>query len=187
MNTNNKIKVLVEKDGMKFIRIEKNKYIFSFSVENKNINIEPLINFELIKLMYELNPDIYEKVILNKINEEDATITLVIKHFFNDMGISQKYSHMNFTKNIIHHQCINFVGSSIFSEKPEGISNDVELLPIENFNIECNIASLNKVNLNCSIIFHNSLDIPSFIEKVIGIIVNKIIKRIKQFIENIKV
>jgi len=187
MSTNNKLKVLVEKDGMKFIKIEKNKYIFSFSVENKNINIEQLINFELIKLMYELNPDIYEKVILNKINEEDATITLVIKHLFNDIGFSQKYSHMNFKKIITDHQLVKFVGSSIFSEKPTFIPNDVELLPIENFNIECNMDSQNKVSLNCAIIFHKSLDIPSFIEKVIGIIVNKIIKRIKQFIENIKV
>ena len=29
-----------------------------YSIENKNINLEPLINFELIKLIYELNPDI---------------------------------------------------------------------------------------------------------------------------------
>jgi len=187
MSTNNKIKVLVEKDGMKFIKIEKNKYIFTFSVENKNINIEPIINFELIKLIHELNPDIYEKVILNKINEENANITLIIKHFFNDLGFPQKYSHMNFKKDIIHPQCINFVGSSIFFEKPSFISNDIELLPIENFNIECNIVSLNKVNLNCSIIFDNTLDIPYFVEKFIGIVINRIVNRIKQFIENIKV
>ena len=31
---------------------------------------------------------------------------------------------------------INFVGSSIFSEKPDYIPNDVELLPIENLNID---------------------------------------------------
>ena len=31
MNANNKIKVLVEKDGMKFIKLEKNKYFVSFT------------------------------------------------------------------------------------------------------------------------------------------------------------
>jgi hypothetical protein len=186
MNTTNKIKVLVEKDGMKFIKLERNKYNLTFSVENKNINLVPLINFELIKLIYELNPDIYEKVILNKTNEEEAKITLLIKHFFNDLGFPQKYSHMGFEKTITE-KGVNFVGSSIFSEKPDFIPSEVELLPIEILNIDCTVISQHKVDLNCVIVFHNVLVIPSFIEKVIGIIINKIFSRIKKFIENIKV
>jgi len=39
MNATNKIKVLVEKDGMKFIKLEKNKYNLIYSIENQNINI----------------------------------------------------------------------------------------------------------------------------------------------------
>ena len=185
MDTNNKIKVLVEKDGMKFMKLEKNKYNLLYSIENKNINLEQLINFELIKLIYELNPDIYEKVILNKINEEEAQITLLMKHFFNDLGFPQKYSYM-YLKKITTDKGINFVGSSIFFEKPVIIPNEVELLPIEKINIECTMDTQHKINLNCLIVFHNSLVIPSFIEKVIGIIINKIFVRVKQFIENIK-
>jgi hypothetical protein len=186
MSTNNKIKVLVEKDGMKFTKLEKNKYNLTYSIENKNINLEPLVNFELIKLIYELNPDIYEKVILNKIGEEEAQITLLMKHFFNDLGFPQKYSHMCLRKNATP-KCINFVGSSIFSQKPVCIPNEVELLPIENLNIECIMVSPHKLNLNCVIEFQSALVIPAFIEKVIGIIVNKIFNRVKQFIENVKV
>jgi len=186
MNTINKIKVLVEKDGMKFIKLEKNKYNLTFSIENKNINLVPIINFELIKLIYELNPDIYEKVMLNKTNEEEANITLLIKHFFNDLGFPQKYSHMNLKKSTTENG-VNFSGSYIFSEKPVCIPSEVELLPIEKLNIDCNIISPHKVDLNCIIVFHNTLVIPSFIEKIIGIIINKIFSRIKKFIENIKV
>lgn len=186
MNANNKIKVLVEKDGMKFIKLEKNKYNLTYSIENKNINLEPLVNFELIKLIYELNPDIYEKVVLNKNNDEEAQITLLMKHFFNDLGFPQKYSHMSLKKYTSPNR-INFVGSSIFSEKPSCIPNDVELLPIDNLDIECTMSSPHKVNLNCIIVFNNALIIPAFIEKVIGIIVNKIFNRVKKFIEVIKV
>ena len=186
MNATNKIKVLVEKDGMKFIKLEKNKYNLIFSVENKNINLVPIINFELIKLIYELNPDIYEKVILNKISEEEAQITILMKHFFNDLGFPQKFSHMGLKKFTSQNR-INFVGASIFSEKPQHIPDEVELLPIENLNIECTLTSPHKVNLNCLIVFHSSLIIPGFIEKVIGVIVNKVFNRIKVFIENIKV
>ena len=186
METNNKIKVLVEKDGMKFIKLEKNKYNLLYSIENKNINLEPLINFEFIKLIYELNPDIYEKVVLNKTNEEEAQITILMKHFFNDLGFPQKFSNMGLKKSVSQN-CINFVGSSIFSEKPDYIPNEVELLPIEKLNIECTMSNPHKVNLNCLIVFHSSLIIPGFIEKVIGVIVNKVFNRIKVFIENIKV
>ena len=186
MESNDKPKILLEKDGMKFVKLEKNKYNLSYSIENKTINLEPLINFELIKLIYELNPDIYEKVVLNKFDESEANITLLMKHFFNDLGIPQKYSHMSLKKKITE-QGINFVGASIFSEKPTYIPSDVELLPIKNLNIDCNVVSPHKVNFNCVIIFHNILIIPSFIEKIMGIIINKVFNRLKKFIENINV
>jgi hypothetical protein len=109
-----------------------------------------------------------------------------MKHFFNDLGFPQKFSNMGLKKSVSQN-CINFVGSSIFSEKPDFIPSEVELLPIENLNIECTMSNPHKVNLNCLIIFHNTLIIPAFVEKVIGIIVNKIFNRVKIFIENIKV
>jgi len=185
METNDKPKILLEKDGMKFVKLEKNKYNLSYSIENKTINLEPLINFELIKLIYDLNPDIYEKVVLNKIDESEANITLLMKHFFNDLGIPQKYSHMSLKQNFTE-QGINFVGASIFSEKPTYIPSDVELLPINNLNIDCTVVSPHKVNFNCVITFHNLLVIPAFIEKIMGIIINKVFNRLKKFIENIK-
>ena len=185
MDSNNKNKVLLDKDGLKFVRLEKNKYNLSYSIENKNINLEPLINFELIKLIYELNPDIYEKVSLNKYNEQEAEITLMMKHFFDDLGIPQKYSHMDLKKTI-NGNCINFAGTSIFNERPPFIPNNVEQLPIDNLDIECVVVSPHKVTLNFFIVFNNVLIIPGFIEKVMGMIVNKLFVRVKKFIENVK-
>jgi hypothetical protein len=185
MDSNNKLKVLVEKDGLKFVRLEKNKYNLTYSIENKNINLEPLINFELIKLIYELNPDIYEKVSLNKYNEQEAEITLMMKHFFDDLGIPQKYSHMNLNK-ITNGNHIKFIGTSILNERPPFIPSNIEQLPIENLDIDCLIVSPHKVTLNFLIIFNNILIIPGFIEKVMGMIVNKLFVRVKKFIENVK-
>jgi hypothetical protein len=108
-----------------------------------------------------------------------------MKHFFNDLGFPQKFSHMNLKKNISE-KCVNFTGSSIYSEKPAFIPNEVEQLPIEQLNMDCYIITPHKVNLNCLIVFHNSLIIPGFIENVIGIIVNKLFNRVKKFIEEIK-
>jgi hypothetical protein len=188
METLNKIKnkILIEKDGMKFTKVDKNKFNLSFSIENKNIHLGSIINFDFIKLIYELNTDIYEKVILQKIDGEEASIILIMKHFFNDLGFPQKYSYMNLKKTIKNDN-IYFEGSSNFSEKPAEIPNEVELLPVENLNIECIAVTPHKFNFNFVILFHNSLIIPSFIEKVISMIVNKLFNRVKQFIESIKV
>ena len=186
METNNNYKVVLEKDGMKFKRLEKNKYNLSYSIENNNIILLSIINFDLIKLIYELNPDIYEKVNLIKNNDNQANITLLMKHFFNDLGIPQKYSHMQITK-YISDKKINFIGSSIISEKPSYIPNDVELMQIESLNITCTSITPHKIIFNCAISFHNSITIPPFIEKMIGMIVSKVFNRVKMFIENIKV
>ena len=86
METNDKPKILLEKDGMKFVKLEKNKYNLSYSIENKTINLEPLINFELIKLIYDLNPDIYEKVIKREIDECKSVFKQNI-----EKGITQGY------------------------------------------------------------------------------------------------
>ena len=65
-------KIIYEKDGMIFTKIDDKKYCLTFSMENKNILIANIIDFSLFKLIYELNGDIYESVNLTKINENEA-------------------------------------------------------------------------------------------------------------------
>ena len=54
--------ILFDKDGFKFIRVRKNHYKLSFNMENNNIIISKIIDFNLINLIYDLNQDVYEKV-----------------------------------------------------------------------------------------------------------------------------
>jgi hypothetical protein len=61
--------ILFDKDGFKFIRVRKNHYKLSFNMENNNIIISKIIDFNLIKLIYDLNQDVYEKVNIQKIND----------------------------------------------------------------------------------------------------------------------
>ena len=109
-----------------------------------------------------------------------------MKHFFNDLGFPQKFSYIDLKKTVTNNS-IHFQGASNFSKKPAEIPEDVELLPIEQLNIDCTFITPHKIFFNCVILFHNSLVIPSFIEKMMGIIVNKIFNRVKQFIEAIKI
>ena len=56
MENNN---ILFEKQNFKLIKKNKNNYFFSFSIENNTIDISKLIDFSFIKLIYQLNDDIY--------------------------------------------------------------------------------------------------------------------------------
>ena len=79
--------ILYEKDGFIFSRIEKNKYTMNFAMENKNIILAKVIDFNLIKLIYDLNGDVYEKVSMEKLNDNEVIATLLMKHLFEELGL----------------------------------------------------------------------------------------------------
>jgi hypothetical protein len=178
-------KILINKDGMKFEKYLNNSFKLSFTIENNNINLAQIINLDLIKLIYDLNPDIYKTVNLQKKDDNEATITLVMKHFFIDVGLPQRYSYVNIKKTIVNNEHINFTAKTITDFKPENIPDEIELVPMENMSIDCKLIGPHKVNFNCVILFKKNIKIPPFVEKIIGVLVNKIFNRVKLFIEKI--
>lgn len=177
-------KVLFEKDGMNFTKITNNKYSMTFSMENKNIILENVINLNLIKLIYDLNTDVYENVSFEKINDNEANVTLLLKNFFEDLGLPQKYTYINIIKSHSNNTII-FNSKSIQTIRPKDIPADAQQIAMkENIGI-CEIITPHKVNFSFTVLFDTNLMIPMFAEKMIGIILNKIFKRVKQFIENI--
>jgi hypothetical protein len=177
--------VLFEKEGFKFSRIKKNHYKLQFHMENNNIDLSKIIDFILIKLIYDLNVDIYEKVILDKINDNEAIATLLIKHFFEDLGLPQRFSFLHIKK-FVEESRIIFVSQSIRSHKPEGMPEEAELMAINDLTSVCDIITPHKINFSFNIIFDPIMNIPPFAEKMVGLILFKIFKRVKQFIENVR-
>lgn len=178
--------ILFEKDGLKFTKIKKNNYNLVFSMENKNINLSKIIDFNLITLLYELNPDIYEKLNIQKINENEIIVNFLIKHFFEDLGLPQRFSYLYMKKKIENNQIL-FESQTIRSKRPPCMPDEAELLNVENINTICDIITPHKMLFNCNIIFDDDANIPQFAEKMVGIIINKIFKRVKQFIENVRI
>ena len=177
--------VLLNKEGLQFARVKAKHYALTFSMENPNIILSNIIDFNLIKLIYDLNSDIYEKVILDKINDEEAVATLLMKHFFEDLGLPQRFSFLHIKK-IVEERRIIFVSQSIRSHKPEGMPEDAELMAINDLTSICNIVTPHKINFSFNIIFDPIMNIPPFAEKMVGLILFKIFKRVKQFIENVR-
>jgi hypothetical protein len=182
----NNSKVLFEKDNMKFTKVTDKKYCMTFSIENKNIILANVIDVNLIKLIYDLNPDVYESVLLEKISDEESIVTLLLKHFFEDLGLPQKYSYLHITKTCTN-DTITFNSQSITSTRPKNMPvNAGRVAMKENIGV-CEIITPHKVNFTFTVLFEDNIIIPAFMEKMIGIILHKTFKRVKQFIENITI
>ena len=185
-NENNLTKIISDKNGMKLVRKPNNEFNFVCTIENKHIYLDKIINFELIKLIFEINNDIYEKVIMNKIDDNNAEFIFIMKHFFADIGLPQRYYHFMMKKNFnVNENKIVFTSETINRNKPDFIGKDIEFLPINNMIYECQFTSLqrDKMLFSALISFDKNLSIPEYVEKVVGLIVNKIFIRVKQFIE----
>jgi len=170
------------KENCTFTKCGKYNYKMYFDIENKNIFVTKLINFSLIKLIYDLNPDIYDNLVFENINENECIIIILLKHFFEDIGLPQRYCFIHIEK-IVEESKIIFKSYSIKSEKPNIIPQFAELLDIDDLTCVCDVVSPHKINFSFNIKFNSGLIIPLFVEKMIGVIIHKIFKRVKQFIE----
>lgn len=176
--------ILFDKDGFKFSCLKKNHYSLTFTMENNKIVLSKIIDFKLIKLIYDLNPDVYEKVNMEVLNNDEIILTLLMKHFFEDLGLPQRYSFIHMKK-VDEEGKIKFISQSIRSRKPEGMPEDAELMALKNMIATCETITPHKIYFSFNIIFDDEMVVPIFAEKMVGMILHKIFKRVKQFIENV--
>lgn len=175
--------ILLNKDGFNFVRVKQNQYKLTFNMENKNIILSKIIDFNLIKLIYDLNSDVYETVNIEKINDNEIIATLLMKHFFEDLGLPQRFSYIHMTR-IIEEDKFIFKAKSI-KQRPPNMPEAAELMPIQDFTCVCDIITAHSINFSVNIIFDKQMFVPPFAEKMVGIILHKIFKRVKQFIEKL--
>jgi hypothetical protein len=176
---------LFSKEGFVFIKNEQNNYTLSFTIENNHIILPKILDFNLVKLIYDLNTDIYEKINLRIINENEATINLLMKHLFEDLGLPQRFSYVHI-KRICSENSIEFVSDSIKTKRPSDMPDDAQLVPLKNMNCKCEIISQHRIKFISNIIFEDHMIVPPVLEKMIGLILYKIFSRVKQFIENVR-
>ena len=109
-----------------------------------------------------------------------------MKHFFEDLGLPQKFLFLHMKK-IMDKNNILFEAQTIRSYIPERISDNIELMVIDKIDCLCEIVSPHKINFIYNIFIDDGFHVPTFVEKMIGILTNKICKRLKQFIENVTI
>lgn len=176
-------KIIHQKNGIVIKLLDKNKYELSFEIENNNIILTKLINFNLMRVIYEVNKDIFDDFSLDIHSNNEADIYLSFKHFFEDLGFPKRYS-------LLHVNMHNETNSVIFTANTryniflKNANANATILPIDNLEITCNIENAHKIKIVNVITFNSSFEIPGFVEKMSVQIFNKIFLRTKQFIEN---
>jgi hypothetical protein len=139
-----------------------------------------------MKLIYDLNPDIYLKSTIDKKSDDEVEVALLLKHFFEDLGLPQRYSYIYMSK-IVEKNKVIFISKSITNKRPDNIPIEAELLDIEKLICSCDIETPHKINFILNVQFETNLIVPPiFVQKLFGIIIHKIFKRVKQFIENLQ-
>jgi hypothetical protein len=179
-------KVIIDKDGIRFEKVKDNIFNIRFAILNNNVNLPNVINFGFVRLIYDLNPDVYDYVDV-QISEdgEEARFLVTMKHFFKEFGLPQRYSSLQVTKIINYEQnMIEFYGKTNPSEKPPNLPKKAELLPLEHMNIKCVIVSNHEVEFRVELIFESNFCLIPMVEKLAGRILHKIFNNTKLFIQS---
>ena len=178
-------------DTFQMNKINTGEYNIHFYLENNNIQLNNIIDFHLLKLLYDLNMDIYEKIDLTIIDDTQATLLAINKHLFQDLGISQKYSLLKIKKNILKKENkivfdLQSIKKTNVKEIPQ-VPEKAEQMPIERFIITCNVINKHKIEIIIDFKIDTDLiKLPDFMENALCKIFIKMFKRVKQFIENIQ-
>jgi hypothetical protein len=164
-----------------FTKLERNHYGLAFSFENNNLYLPGIVNLDFVKLIYSLSPEIFSSVHLEKINDNEGILLILIKPLFKELGIVQRFLYFR-VKSIQSGNTIVFESQTIRSERPDSVPVDAELINVEIFTNEFTFHSPHKVDVVNKILLDNEVVIPPFVDKVMKALVVRIFKRVKEFV-----
>ena len=165
------------------VRIATNKYRMTTTIENKKIYMKNLLNFNLINLIYQTNLDKFDKINLNIINEDDANVFLLMKHFFKEMGLKQRYFCFDIKKVDLENGISFILTQNAEYGKQVNDCSNAHLMPIKHMLYNFELVSLHKIKMTQYINFDPEVGLPTFLEPVFGLISKTMLKQMKQFIE----
>lgn len=180
------------------------------NLNSKKVSIKYLINNIFSNLLEKLNPDLIEKIqILNKINDNELDILILLKHLAKEVGVKQKYILFRASR-IINKNTIIFINkdiSLIDKELLKSYKQNIDIKKYEpiifnygkifiNFN---NLDSTELIKLITEERFNRMIDmnfiidyqiitdddLPIYMENLLGLMFKKIVYNFKQFIDKL--
>ena len=163
---------------------KENIYKLEFSVVNDNINLEHFLNWNVYKLLYELNKDILCDMKIEDTHTKDKkNVYFLFKRFGQDLGLLQKYMLFtvvkeNLTSTTIQYKSIPFADDKYDTKTREPLQSNYSILQITG----------GKHNLHIVYTYHIDLEenLPKSMRNIAGILIKKLFWRVKTFIENMQ-
>jgi len=197
-------KVLCSKDGvvLKYKRYTsddaalnphlKNTFLIDFEVCNSSVNMERFCNYNIFRLIYEVNRnDAIETLILDEHEFGSADMTLVFKRKGEDFGMKQKYMSLNIKLTTAGSNYI-FEGETIYKNRTgldfgNIIGKDSEQIQDATAVFCISLLSSEKMRVQFMLsVPVAKIEQPSYLEHNLGMIMKKVLSRTKLFIENMK-
>jgi hypothetical protein len=164
---------------------EDNIYQLDFETENKNYNLDELMDFKIYSLIERLNEDVIEKIeIIKQYSDTEIDLLFVFKRIGASVGMQQKYmyikTHRIKTDNLIIFKSFD-IGEPIthyLIDKAERVVCKFADLTIIPYN--------NKLRINYTFNIDLCEDLPTYMDNLIGLMMKKIFYNLKLFIEKME-
>jgi hypothetical protein len=177
-------KIISNKNGIIFSKNNYDEYISEISIQNNNINLKNICNLDTFNYFLLFKQNFCDIIEFKKINNEEGTLLFLFKHFFEDLGFPHYYFYKKITYEKLNNNDIIFHLNNVNSNFPDNLPSDIEEFEIEKIDIILTFKDEN--NIICKIIakINNFIEIHGFLEKIIEVIMNKIIIILKYILEN---
>lgn len=180
-------KIICSKDNIVLKRSEDfDTFSMSFNLKNDKVNLKQILNLKLYSLLYELNKDVIEKVEILSETETNSIVLLVFKQFGADFGISKKYiclyTEIETTENEIIMRSKTADTADIDKKNLTGISK-CEELSCPYINLFVSLKSNTEASIEYVFNMQMEEELPIYMENMIGMLMKKILLRVKEFIE----
>jgi|TARA_Y100000992_G_scaffold222561_1_gene154627 hypothetical protein len=188
MQVQNENNIICSKENVILSKVNINDYIINLRTHNNNINLRNIINFNIYKILGEVNPkniescDMIELLEVNK-----ASFLFKFKLLGVDIGIPKKYMYVETTCNQISDNIIEYTSINLTdTNKIDHLIRGFEPITSKYSNLKINL--LNEHTIEVSYRFNIDINevLPKFANNLIGLLMKKIFLNLKSFIENIQ-
>lgn len=178
---------LFNKKKLELTKLNKNIYRLESFVENKNIYLEKIINFDLITLFYRVNINFFEVLEFEIINDDEAILFVLMKPLLKELGIQPRYVNLKIIKKIENSKVFfNCVSCDNFIKNTQKYDNAIRS-PLLSVDITCNLINPHLLNIVQTLTFDETYSSFTIMESVLCKFLKIIFKQTINTIEKINI
>ena len=180
----NKIK---PKKNIQMTKLSNHVFKLETNIENNDIYLEKILNFDLIYLFYKVNNEYFEAVDFHLINENEAILFILMKPLFQQLGCHSRYVNLKIIKKIKNDKCISFIANTHdeLSKKAKEFPSAIPS-PLINVSIEFNIINSHNIHISEILTFDEKYYGFTILDKLLSPVLKQIFRQSVQAVEEIR-